>query len=250
MPLDLRKALFILPNLLTLASVFCGFYAIVLCGELRVGAQSGAFRAALLILFAMLFDTIDGRVARLTRTQSALGVQLDSLADVISFGVAPALLVFRWGLEQLQGLGLFAAFLYTACGTVRLARFNVLSTDAHGAPKLPSKYIQGLPIPAAAGLLVAVVLADASLVTRFQPSPVLLLALTLTLAFLMVSRVRFRSFKDLRPSLRTVGMVSFAVGISVALALRYHISIALMWLLGSYVAIALIEALRGSGKVT
>src|SRR5688572_11971681 len=140
----LRKSLFLLPNLITLSSVFCGFHAITLCGE---GADEKDFvRAALLIVYAMFFDILDGRVARLTKTQSALGVQLDSLADVISFGVAPATLVYRWSLVALGSVGLFACFAFVAAGVLRLARFNVLSTLETGAPKKPGKYIVGLPI--------------------------------------------------------------------------------------------------------
>ncbi len=112
MKVNLRKSLFILPNLFTLSSVFCGFWAVILCQA--NAPQEDYYRAALLILFAMFFDAVDGRVARLTKTQSAVGVQLDSLADVMSFGMAPALLVYRWSLEDLGGLGLFGSFAYIA----------------------------------------------------------------------------------------------------------------------------------------
>src|SRR3954447_4251772 len=128
---NLRKSLFLLPNLITLSSVFCGFQAIVLCGE---GASETAFfQAALLIVYAMFFDILDGRVARLTKTQSALGVQLDSLADVISFGVAPACLLYRWSLASMGAVGLAACFAFVSAGVIRLARFNVLATNESGA---------------------------------------------------------------------------------------------------------------------
>ncbi|MFW5921447.1 MAG: CDP-diacylglycerol--serine O-phosphatidyltransferase, partial [Polyangiales bacterium] len=143
MKVNLRKSLFILPNLFTLSSVLCGFYSVVLCAS--EPTEDDFYRASLLILFAMLFDAVDGRVARLTKTQSAIGVQLDSLADVISFGVAPAVLVYAWSLEALGALGIFAGFCYVACGTIRLARFNVMTMSDSGAPKEPGKYTHGLP---------------------------------------------------------------------------------------------------------
>ncbi|HLT35730.1 MAG TPA: CDP-diacylglycerol--serine O-phosphatidyltransferase, partial [Enhygromyxa sp.] len=129
--MDFRKTYFILPNLFTLASVFCGLYSIVLTA--RLGEDGGAsdeqllYKASLAIVFGLLFDGADGRIARLTKTQSDLGMQLDSLADVITFGVAPAMLVYRWGLLELGRFGLVVAFVFTACGALRLARFNVLA---------------------------------------------------------------------------------------------------------------------------
>ena len=131
---NLQKSLFILPNLFTLSSVLCGFYAILICTP--DATNEDFYRASLLLVFAMFFDTIDGRVARLTNTQSAIGLQLDSLADVVSFGVAPAVLVYRWSLEEIGFLGLFFAFVYIACGAIRLARFNVLATAR--APRAPA----------------------------------------------------------------------------------------------------------------
>src|SRR5215831_11189482 len=122
---DLKRTLFLLPNLITLSSVFCGFDAIRLAGTAE--GEDDLYRAALLIIFAMFFDTLDGRVARMTKTQSVFGLQIDSLADVVSFGVAPSLLVYQWALQRLGVFGIVASFLFTACGAVRLARFNVLS---------------------------------------------------------------------------------------------------------------------------
>ncbi len=240
MKVDLRKTLFILPNLFTLSSVLCGFYAILTCTG---GATNNEYyRASLLIIFAMFFDTVDGRVARLTKSQSAVGVQLDSLADVISFGVAPAVLVYRWSLESLDVVGLLAAFTYVACGTIRLARFNVLTTGEGGAPKKPSKYILGLPTPAAAGILISLVVAN-TVTGRLPGSPLLIMAVVLALSFFMISTVRFRSFKDLRLSWRTVFFVSVAIGSTVFVALQFHVSIALVWLLASYIVIGVAEAI-------
>jgi len=237
---DLRKSLFILPNLFTLSSVLCGFYAILTCAS-PAATNDDFYRASMLIIFAMFFDTIDGRVARLTKTQSAIGVQLDSLADVISFGVAPAVLVYRWSLDELGTAGVLICFSYIACGAIRLARFNVLAMSESGAPKKPGKYIMGLPIPAAAGILISLVVAN-TVTGRFPLRPYLITTVVLALAFFMVSTIRFRSFKDLKLSVRTLVFVVLAIGSTVFVALRFHISIALVWLLASYIAIGLAEA--------
>ena len=151
MRVNLRKSLFLLPNLITLSSVFCGFQAIVLCAE---GASELAFhRAALLIVYAMFFDIMDGRVARLTKTQSALGVQLDSLADVISFGVAPACLGFAVGLTGL--LDCLVLLYFVGCGISRLARYNITAERmSEEAGKVT--YFEGTPIPTSVFLVLAI----------------------------------------------------------------------------------------------
>lgn len=245
---DLRKSLFILPNLFTLSSVLCGYYAILTATKPEVSADD-FYRASLLVIFAMFFDTIDGRVARLTKTQSAIGVQLDSLADVVSFGVTPAVLVYRWALESFGTLGVAACFAYLACGTIRLARFNVISTSESGAPKKPGKYILGLPIPAAAGILISLVVANtAARETRMSDvlgHPSIVLGVVIALSFFMVSTIRFRSFKDLKLNVRTGVFVLFAIGSTVFVAWRFHISFALVWLLATYIAIGLAELLIG-----
>src|SRR5579885_1519662 len=144
--------------MITLSSVFCGFDSI------RISAGATAdddfYRASLLLVFALFFDMLDGRVARLTKTQSAFGLQIDSLADVVSFGVAPALLVYQWSLHQAGTFGLVCAFLFVGAGAVRLARFNVLSMGEGGAPTKTGKYVIGLVIPGAAGILISLVLAN------------------------------------------------------------------------------------------
>lgn len=243
---DLRKSLFILPNLFTLSSVLCGFYAILIATA-EQASDDAFYRSALLIVFAMFFDTIDGRVARLTKTQSAVGVQLDSLADVISFGVAPGVLVYRWSLHELDTLGILVCFAYIACGTIRLARFNVLTMGDQGAPKKPGKYILGLPIPAAAGILVSLVVANvAARETSFRhvlATPWLIVGVSVALAFFMVSTVRFRSFKDLKLSWRLLGFVLVTFGTTAFIAWRFHISYALVWLLACYIVIAVLETL-------
>lgn len=234
-----------LPNLITLASIFCGFNAI------RVVAldnpHSGDFyRAAILLVFAMLFDLMDGRVARMTRTQSAFGLQLDSLADVVSFGVAPSLLVYKWVLYRYPLPGLFVAFMFTACGAIRLARFNVMSSGASGSPVKPSKYIVGLPIPPAAGILISLMLANHAVggALSHERYTIALFAVTIVLSLLMVSSFRFRSFKDLRFNVGTALLVMFAIGSSAFVWQYGKPQFVLVWLLSFYVLIGLVETLR------
>lgn len=179
-----RQRIFLLPGLLTTANLFGGFYAIVLTLE-------GRYQwAALALLVAMVMDVLDGNVARLTRTTTQFGVEFDSLADVVSFGVAPGLLLYSWALAPLGRVGQGAAFLYVICGALRLARFNVLTgiTDR--------RYFIGLPIPGAAGAVAAMVLFFGS--TEFGRAELFALACaTYLLAFLMISNIRYYSFKEL-----------------------------------------------------
>ena len=239
MRINLRKSLFILPNMFTLSSIFCGFYAIVLSANNP--SQDDFYRASLLIIFAMFFDMVDGRVARMTRTQSAFGVEIDSLADVISFGVAPALLVHSWSLAPLGTVGIMVAFAYVACGAIRLARFNVLATDTSGRPKKPSKYILGLPIPGAAGVLVSLIAANHAVDGELAAAHATVAAIVVALSFFMVSTIQFRSFKDLRLTWRTAMLVMLAVGSGVVIAVKVHVAVALGWMLTSYVAIGVVE---------
>lgn len=245
MKINLSKSLFILPNLFTLSSVLCGFYAILLCTE-QASAEH-FYQAALLIVFAMFFDTVDGRVARLTKTQSQIGVQLDSLADVVSFGVAPAVLVYRWALSELGLVGLLVSFAYIAGGAIRLARFNVLTTSSSGAPKKPGKYIAGLPIPAAAGIVVSLVVVD-TLTGSLPGSPYFIVTVIAALTFFMVSTIRFRSFKDIRLSWRTGIFVLVAVGSTIFVAVRYRPELALIWLLVAYVTMGVAEAILRAAR--
>lgn len=242
---DLRKTLFLLPNLITLSSIFCGFDSI------RISATATGdddyYRASILLVYALFFDMLDGRVARLTKTQSAFGLQIDSLADVISFGVAPALLVYKWSLFQQGTAGFVVAFLFAAAGAVRLARFNVLSMGEGGRPMKPSRYIVGLPVPGAAGVLVSLVVANHAASSGLSgPKYVYpMMALTVLLAFLQISTFRFRSFKDLKPNARTFGLVLFMAVSSVLVALRTTPAFVLVWLLSVYVAIGIVETMIG-----
>src|SRR5689334_2937950 len=195
---ELRKTLFLLPNLITLSSIFCGFDSIRRSATAQ--SEDDFYRAAMLIVFAMFFDMLDGRVARMTKTQSAFGLQIDSLADVVSFGAAPSLLVYQWTLHRLGLAGLLGSFVFTACGAVRLARFNVLTMGEAGKPTKPSKYIVGLPVPGAAGILVSIVVANHAVAGAIGGAEYawVMFGVTLALSFFMVSTVRFRSFKELK----------------------------------------------------
>jgi CDP-diacylglycerol--serine O-phosphatidyltransferase len=234
-----------LPNIITLSSIFCGFDSIRISGMAQ--GEDDFFRASLMLVFALFFDMLDGRVARLTKTQSAFGLQIDSLADVISFGVAPALLVYKWSLWQMETAGLMCSFLFAAAGAVRLARFNVLTMGEQGAPTKPGKYIVGLPVPGAAGVLISLILANNAMEGRLAltgPRYVYaIMALTVFLAFLQVSTIKFRSFKDLKLNARTFLLVAFAVGSSAIISLKTKPAFVLVWLLSCYVLIGLGETI-------
>lgn len=180
-----RRGIYLLPNLFTIAGLFAGFYAIVT-------AMEGYFNyAAVAIFVAMIMDFFDGRVARLTNTQSAFGAELDSLSDMVSFGVAPALVIYSWSLEGLGKLGWLAAFIFAAAGALRLARFNtqVLVAD--------KRYFQGLPIPAAAGVLASMVWLCVDSEILGDVVSMITAILAIIIAILMVSNVRYYSFKEI-----------------------------------------------------
>jgi CDP-diacylglycerol--serine O-phosphatidyltransferase len=254
---DLHKALFILPNAFTVASIFCGFLAIMLAsrawltGEDMATLGTGFFdrllavrgaeafdRAGICLFFAAFFDAFDGRIARLTRTQSEFGVQMDSLADVISFGVAPAIVVYNWALAPLGFPGLLAAFGFCACGAIRLARFNVLAARGLGGS---SKYFIGLPIPGASSMLISVIMAQSWALGTTVEQHTSVLVLVVILSYLMVSRIRFRTFKDFRPRMRTAPiLLALVVAVVLGVAL-FKARLALVFLVGGYVALGLVE---------
>jgi CDP-diacylglycerol---serine O-phosphatidyltransferase len=242
---DLRKTLFVLPNLITLGSIFCGFNAIRVVA-LDNPTTDDFYRAAILLMFAMLFDLLDGRVARMTRTQSAFGLQLDSLADIVSFGVAPSLLVYKWVLYRYPVPGLIVGFLFTACGAIRLARFNVRASSPVGAPVKPSKYTVGLPIPPASGVLISLLLANHAVggALSHERYTLALFGVTIALSLLMVSSFRFRSFKDLSFNLGNALLVLFGIGSSVFVWQYGSPQFVLLWLLCVYVTIGLVETVR------
>ena len=183
---DRRRGIYVLPNLVTTASLFCGFYAII-------AAISGNFyNAALSILIAAVLDGLDGRIARLTRTTSAFGIQYDSLSDLIAFGLAPGILVFLWALKPFNRFGWMAAFLYVVCGALRLARFNVQTGQ------ISNKFFVGLPIPASATIVATTILFIYQIGGTGSTGYLAVLILIYCLSFLMVSNIPYPSFKGMK----------------------------------------------------
>ena len=179
----LRRGIYILPNIFTSLNIFCGFYALI-------ASINGKYVAsAVTILIAVVFDALDGKIARATRTTSKFGVEYDSLADLISFGLAPGVLMYLWALKPMGRIGWLAAFLFLACGALRLARFNTLVNSTS------SDYFQGLPIPAGAGMNATTVLLCHKIGVEGTAHPVLLLVMLYLLSFLMVSTIKYNSFK-------------------------------------------------------
>ena len=200
-----RKGIYMVPNMITLAALFGGFYAVVM-------AMNGRFDLATVGIFAAMFlDSMDGRVARMTNTQSAFGEQMDSLSDMVSFGAAPALIAYEWTLRDLGRWGWIAAFVYCACAALRLARFNV------NTGVVDKRYFQGLPSPAAAALVAGFIW----LMTEHEVPPAdltwAMFALTLYSGLTMVTNVPFYSFKDLslKRSVPFAAIVLVALGIAV-----------------------------------
>ena len=180
-----NKGIYLLPNLMTTAALFAGFYAVI------AGIQGNFEQGAIAILIAMVFDGLDGRIARMTNSCSDFGAEYDSLADMISFGLAPAILIFQWALMDFGKLGWLVAFIYTVAAALRLARFN---TQVGVADK---RYFQGLPSPAAAALLAGLIWVVESNQIDLAITPVVALVLTVFAGLMMVSNTRFSSFKEL-----------------------------------------------------
>lgn len=235
----LRKGLYLIPSLFTAANIGMGFYSVMasLRGFQILGsanpdlaaAASHFDSAAVAIGWALLFDMLDGRIARLTRTTTEIGIQLDSIADVVTFGLAPAVLAYVWGYgaslaegSDLHRLAWFLSFMYLMCGAFRLARFNVQASRpriiAEGTPKVDKKNYVGLPIPVAGGLIAALV--------HFSPLPLtyfgserariysgLLMVLVGLLSVMMVSTLRFSSFKTVGTNVRSMRMIILALAV-------------------------------------
>lgn len=178
---NVKKSIYILPNLFTSMNLFCGYYSIIASVQLRF------LDAAVAIIVGAIFDLLDGKIARATNTTSKFGIEYDSLADLITFGLAPALLMYQWVLESAGRPGWSAALLFTLCGALRLARFNTTSSS--------SSDFEGLPIPAAAAMNVSVVLFFSRLNMHPEPYKLLLLIMMFALSFCMVSSFQYKSLK-------------------------------------------------------
>jgi CDP-diacylglycerol--serine O-phosphatidyltransferase len=226
-PQRFKRGVYLLPSMFTVANLFCGYGCVV------YATQRDFDTAAVLIGIAMVLDTLDGFVARLTKTSSAFGVQLDSLADVVSFGLAPAILAFTWGLWPLKRLGWAAGFIYLTAAAMRLARFNIQTSSA-----TDKRYFVGMPSPAAAGVI-------ASTIYLFPEGPqdrefaFAALAMVVVPALLMVSSIRFRSVKAIDVGWRRSYFALFLVAVVLAL-IASHPRLALVTLAYSYTAGALL----------
>src|SRR5215470_6625427 len=225
-----RRGIYLLPNLFTTAALFAGFYAIVQAMNLRFD------QAAVAIFVAMVLDGLDGRVARLTRTQSAFGAEYDSLADMVSFGAAPALIVYEWALKGMGKLGWIAAFVYVAGAALRLARFNTMLEVAD------KRWFTGMPSPAAAALVAGLVW----IIDDYNIDPISLKwwvwFVTVFAGLTMVSNVRFYSFKTINLK-KSVPFLAIFVFVLVIALLSYQPAIVLFagcvaYALSGYVASA------------
>jgi CDP-diacylglycerol---serine O-phosphatidyltransferase len=250
----LKKGVYVVPSLFTAMNILAGFYSLMATMSgfrlLGLGDVSGAAvrfdYAAMAIGWAFVCDTLDGRIARMTRSTTEIGIQLDSLADVVSFGLAPAILVYSWGYGtalqdwvNVRQLAWFLSFMYVICGGFRLARFNVQATRprplAEGTPKVDKKSFVGLPIPVA-GCLIAAIIHFAPTPLRYAPRAEVLAILTMVLvaflSLLMVSTIRFTSFKSVGAGRR----------LSARLVIGFIAMAGLIYLFSQWVLLALVIA--------
>lgn len=226
----MQRGVYLLPNLCTTASLFCGFYSVI-------KSLSGEFSAAAwAILLAGIFDLLDGRLARLAKAESEFGIEYDSLCDLASFGLAPGILVYTWSLYGLQKIGWLAAFIFFACGALRLARFNVQHDDVE------MDFFQGLPIPIAAYVVATYVIFHHHLFVFPPEGSAVVAGMTILLGLLMVSTIRYRSMKvvDLR-SRNSFFMLVLLVFVIFVVAMRPEVMMFVMTV--GYVASGLVEEL-------
>lgn len=227
--------IYVLPNLLTTGNMFCGFFAII------YSIKSEFLIASFAIVAAAIFDLLDGRVARMTHSTSQFGQEYDSLSDLISFGVAPGLLLFLWALQPFGRMGWLASFFYVACGALRLARYNVQ------AEVVESKaYFQGLPIPMAAGIVASTVLAFDEMNWTAHRSHVVL-GIAFLLGFVMVSEFPYRSFKDIDLKER-LPFIYLVGGVLVFISIAYHPEVMLFVLFLTYAVLGAMMGLFRMGK--
>ena len=226
----LHKGIYILPNIFTSLNIFCGYYSVI------SSLDRNFVVAAVAIIVAAVFDTLDGKVARATNTTSKFGIEYDSLADIISFGFAPGLMIYLWALESLGRIGWLAAFLFLICGALRLARFNSQASNSH------CTYFTGLPIPAAAGMTATTVLFSHR-IGIVEVNPVFLLVLLYFLSFLMVSTIKYESLK--RPELlKRMKFNNFVLVILILVFIAAEPSVTLFILAVAYMISGLINVVR------
>ncbi len=234
-------------NLFTGASLLCGLASVMVSAEAAPHEASAFFTAAILILYAGIFDTLDGRIARWTRTESEFGTQMDSLVDVVSFGVAPGVLLYKWGLVAYGKAGFAVAFLFVLCGVFRLARFNMkaIDEDVSDGPKL---YTEGLAITAAAGMVASLVMLHAETRATEVDNHLSVLGLTVLLSYLMISTVRFRTFREVKlsPVLKAV-IAGLAASVIVVLVIQKY-AIVLVAIGGTYIGYGLIDEVLHFGR--
>ena len=215
-----RRGIYLLPNLFTTAAMFAGFFAII-------SAINGRFATAAIAIFvAMILDGLDGRVARLTNTQSAFGVEYDSLSDMVSFGVAPGLIMYLWAFSDLGKFGLFAAFVHTAGGALRLARFN---TQVSNEDK---RFFQGLPSPSAAAILAGFIWVSTDYGYNAEALKYIALILTVSTGLLMVSNFRYYSFKEIDFKGRVPFVATILVMLGISLIMTHPQIILFLLFLG------------------
>ena len=234
-------------NAFTAASMFCGLYSVMWSAGAAPDDSHAFFMAAMLIVFAGIFDGLDGRVARLTHTESEFGVQLDSLVDVVSFGVAPGVLLYKWGLEAYGEWGFVVAFTFVLCGTFRLARFNMTKAMATRG-ELPARrkrpedprYSEGLTITSAGGMVAVLVMHHASVRATVVSNQLGILLFTLFLAYLMVSTVRFRTWREWKLSPLSLAGIGSTTMIAVTILAVFDWTAMLLFIGGGYLALGLL----------
>ena len=240
----MARGVYILPSLFTIGNMFCGYACIVNA----IGQQFDT--AAQYIGFAIVLDMLDGRIARLTNTASAFGVELDSLADIISFGIAPAILSFSWGLQPLGRLGWAAGFLFVTAAALRLARFNIQSSSSGD-----KRFFVGMPSPAAAGVPASTVFVYPYPWVQYDFREALpALAMVLIPAILMVSTIRFRSFKNIDMQARRPSRVLLLIAAGYMLIITLHkyvlVVMAYTYLASAFVEMAITRFRHRGGRET
>ena len=200
--------IYLLPNVFTLGAMFCGFFAIVM------SIKGNFIDCGIAIFFAMILDSLDGRVARLTHTSSPFGAQLDSLSDMVAFGVAPAIIAFNWHLHTLGKIGWLFAFIYCACASLRLARFNTM------IGMVDKRFFVGLPSPSAGALVVGYIYLCTKFNIHWKLVPIIGIGVILLAAFSMVSNIRFYSFKEFNfyHKAKFRALLIFLVGLALLIA--------------------------------